>query len=220
MPEQAAHRAGVVLARLKQALTVLPPGEAPALWPRDRIRAYLEQLLAFADARRRTNDVDERAAILIRQKLDLLEELTDIPAYEPGWTHGDYHWRNILFNDDDEVAGIIDFDTVAYFSPARDVMRGIALSFPNLGPSAFSFFEGYAGERGLSAEQARGYVAFSRYISSYRVWPAAHRYLEPETYDSRWDDLIVPFPDWDWTMLSDRFAEIAARAAGRANGRL
>jgi hypothetical protein len=72
----------------------------------------------------------------------------------------------------------------------------------------------------LSAEQARGYVALYRYISSYRVWPAAQRYLEPETYDPRWDDLIVPFPDWDWAMLSDRFAEIAARAAGNTDGRL
>jgi hypothetical protein len=90
-------------------------------------------------------------------------------------------------------------------------MRCIALSFPGLGPDAFAFFEGYASAKGLSPEQAHGYVEFYRYISTYRVWPASTRYLDPNGYNPQWDGLIQPLPEWDWEMLSERFASIAAR---------
>jgi Ser/Thr protein kinase RdoA (MazF antagonist) len=203
---------GEMLARLQAALSTLPPSTAPALWSHAQIESYLTGLLAGAEARRHADAVDERAYNLIRQKLALLDDLGDPPDYEPGWSHGDYHWRNVLFDSADEVAAVIDFDTVAYFSPARDVMRCIALSFPALGPEVEAFFAGYAAVRRPGPEEARGYVDLYRYLSSYRVWPVRDRYFEPETYDSRWDDLIQPMPAWDWGELSERLAAVAARA--------
>jgi Ser/Thr protein kinase RdoA (MazF antagonist) len=178
MPVDAARRMGVMLARLQNALGDLPAEKLLDLLTPDQIRVHLEELLRFAEARRHRDPVDERACQLIRQKLSLLGTLDAVPSFEPGWTHGDYQHTNVLFDDCDEVAGIIDFDAVSYFSPARDVMRCIALSFPGLGPDAFAFFEGYASAKGLSPEQAHGYVEFYRYHSlsrPQRVQPAVGR---------------------------------------------
>jgi Ser/Thr protein kinase RdoA (MazF antagonist) len=220
MPVNAARRMGVMLAKIQAALAELPPEQVLDLLSLDQIRVHLEELLGLAEARRHHDPVDERAYLLIRQKLALLETLDSVPTYERGWTHGDYQRTNVLFNDRDEVAGIIDFDALSYFSPARDAMRCIILSFPSLRPNAFAFFEGYASAKGLSPDEARGYVDFYRYISTYRVWPASTRYLDPDGYNPRWDALIEPEPEWDWAMLSEQFAEIATRVAAGADVRL
>jgi Ser/Thr protein kinase RdoA (MazF antagonist) len=212
MPVRAAHRLGVTLAQLQAALASLPAGEAPELWSRGRIEAYLDRLLRAADTRRHADAVDARAYEKLLRKRRLLDQLGEVPSYEPGWTHGDYHWRNVLFGVDDEVRAVIDFDTLHYFSPARDVMRCLALSFPSLGEAAFAFLTGYVSGRRITPEQAVAHVELYRYLSSYRVWPESVRYLEPETYDPAWDDLIQPFPDWDWDALADRFASIASDA--------
>jgi Ser/Thr protein kinase RdoA (MazF antagonist) len=212
MPVHAARRLGETLAQLQTALASLPAGEAPALWSHGRIEAYLDGLLRAADSRRHADAVDTRAYEKLLRKRRLLDKLGEAPAYEPGWTHGDYHWRNVLFGVDGEVAAVIDFDTLHYFSPVRDVMRCLALSFPNLGEAAFEFLAGYVSGRRITPEQAVAHVELYRYLSSYRVWPESVRYLEPETYDPAWDGLIQPFPDWDWDVLADRFATIASDA--------
>jgi Ser/Thr protein kinase RdoA (MazF antagonist) len=131
------------------------------------------------------------------------------------WTHGDFEWRNVLFDANDEVAGIIDFDDAQYFSPARDVIRCIALSFASLGHEADQFVAGYASVRALSPAEVRGYVEFYRYLSTFRVWPLVNRYRYPERYRPEWDALIQPFFPWDWTALSERLAEVAAGASQR-----
>jgi homoserine kinase type II len=212
MPIAAARRMGETLAALQKSFAQMPPGEAPPIWSHSEIADYLRGLIDIAARRRHSDAVDARAYDLLRQKWALLETLAAPPAYEPGWTHGDYEWRNVLFDDAGDVAAVIDFDAFAYFSPARDVIRCIALSFPALGPAVDAFFGSYAAGAGVRPETARGYVELYRYLSAYRVWPVSARYLEPGTYDPRWDEFIQPMPAWDWVKLSDRLAEAAARA--------
>lgn len=209
MPLQAARRMGEMLARLQSALAELPPGRPSALWPLDAIEGYLNALLVIATKRRGRSEVDERAYQLLRSRLVLLETLGEMPAFEPGWSHGDYEWRNVMFDESDEVCAVIDFDDLQYFSPAREVMRCMALSFPSLGENAFAFLAGYASASGISPKTARSYVEFYRYISAYRVWPVSARYLDPERYQTRWDEFIQSGRTWDWDVLADRFAAIA-----------
>ncbi len=141
-----------------------------------------------------------------------MAELDAVPTFTLQWTHGDYEWRNVLFDDDDNVAAVVDFDNAVYYGVERDVMRCIALSFPNLEPETDDFFAGYAVVRRLRPEDARHLVECYRYLSTFRVWPISERYLHPERYQAQWDALIQPFVAWDWDRLADRLAEVAAKA--------
>ena len=208
IPARAARRMGEVLGGLHGALETLSAGETPSLPSLEDIEALLRSLLTEAQARR-GDPVDEIAEGVLEAKLDLLASIEAVPPLTLQWTHGDYEWRNVLFDDSDDVAAVIDFDEAAYYHPARDVMRCIALSFPNLEAEAYEFFAGYASVVRLGPDRAREYVEFYRYISTFRVWPIRNRYQAPERYQSRWDDLIQPFIAWDWDALSGRLAGIA-----------
>jgi Ser/Thr protein kinase RdoA (MazF antagonist) len=156
--------------------------------------------------------VDAVAEGVLEAKLDLLSTIDSAPAVSSQWTHGDYEWRNVLFDERDEVAAVIDFDNAIYYPPERDVMRCIALTFPTLEPEADSFFEGYAAEHKLSPRDAASYVELYRYFSTFRVWPIRDRYLRPDRYQPRWDALIQPFVAWDWQALTERLTEATVRA--------
>ena len=211
IPAKAARRMGEVLGRLHEALALLPAGEAASLPTPDAIEKQLRSLLTIARSRR-GSPVDDIAVGVLEAKLDLLSRIEAVPPLIARWTHGDYEWRNVLFDGDDEVAAVIDFDDAAYYHPARDVMRCIALSFPALEPEVDDYFAGYASVRPLSPNEVRAYVEFYRYISTFRVWPIIARYTDPEGYRPEWEALIQPFMPWDWQALSERLADIAAKA--------
>ena len=207
---------GEVFGRLHDALSLMPPGVMRSLPTPEAIGAQLHSLLAIARSRR-DNPIDAVAEGVLEAKLDLLARIDEAPVFSAQWTHGDFEWRNVLFNERDEVTAVIDFDDAAYYSPARDVMRCIALSFPDLGPEMDDFFAGYVSVRHLSTADARVYVDFYRYISTFRVWPIIDRYLHAERYRPEWDDLIQPFITWDWQAMSDRLAGIAGGVGSQAN---
>ena len=212
VPATAARNLGVVLARLHDALLSLAPDGSPRALPSlQAIEANLRGLLAVA-RRRRDNPVDAVAEGVLEAKLNLVSTIDSVPAVTSQWTHGDYEWRNVLFDERDEVAAVIDFDNAIYYPPQRDVMRCLALTFPALEPEVDSFFEGYAAVRKVSPRGAASYVELYRYFSTFRVWPISERYQRPERYQARWDALIQPFVAWDWQALTDRLAEAAARA--------
>jgi Ser/Thr protein kinase RdoA (MazF antagonist) len=207
---------GVVLGRLHEALLSLPPDPNPRALPTlQAIEADLRGLLAVARSRR-DNTVDAVAEGVLEAKLNLVSTIDSVPAVTSQWTHGDYEWRNVLFDERDEVAAVIDFDNATYYSPERDVMRCIALTFPALEPEADLFFEGYAAVRKVSPRDAASYGELYRYFSTYRVWPISERYLRPDRYQARWDALIQPFLAWDWQALAGRLAEAAVRAGSSA----
>ncbi len=132
--------------------------------------------------------------------------------FVPQWTHGDYEWRNVIFDEQDEVVAVLDFDNLVCYGRERDVMRCLALSFETGSHDADAYLGGYASASRLTADEARNYVEAYRYFSTFRTWPISVRYLEPENYQSRWDELIRPGPEttWRWDEMSDRFAVIAA----------
>jgi Ser/Thr protein kinase RdoA (MazF antagonist) len=200
---------GETLGHLHEALATIPAGTPPVLPGLEAIEEQLRSLLAAARGRR-GNPVDEIAEAFLEAKLELLATIERIPALAPQWTHGDYEWRNVLFDDHDEVVAVIDFDAAQFYSPARDVMRCIALSFPELEPEADDFFRGYAVVRRLMPDDVREYVEFYRYISTMRFWPITNRYQHPERYRPEWDALIQPYVAWDWRELTDRLIDVVA----------
>jgi Ser/Thr protein kinase RdoA (MazF antagonist) len=171
IPPAAARRMGEVLGRLHEALLLtLPAGEQPEMPSVEAIEEQLRSLLAIAGSRRH-DPVDAIAEGALQAKLDLLATIESVPRCGSQWTHGDYEWRNVLFDDNDEVAAIIDFDNAIYHPPERDVMRCIALSFPGLPLEVDDFFAGYASVRQVRPGDVPHYVELYRYLSTFRVWP-------------------------------------------------
>ena len=218
MPKRAAARMGEVLAPLHRALQNLPEGTSTTVPSPDWIEEHLLSLLAIGDGRRAHNALDEVACTVLEQKLRLLKELTVPAPYISQWTHGDYEWRNVLFNNRDEVVGIIDFDDLLFGNASRDITRCVVLSFPAGSEEAIAFFEGYASSSQVTSAEAHDYVTFYRYTSTFKTWPMSVRYLEPEKYFSRWDEFLQPLPEWDWEQLAHSFADIAARTRVRDVG--
>jgi Ser/Thr protein kinase RdoA (MazF antagonist) len=218
IPATAARNMGVLLGRLHDAMLSLPRDPDPEAFPSvDGIKAELRSLLRHAKVRR-DNPVDAVAEGVLEAKLELLSTVDAVPDLRRQWTHGDYEWRNVLFDEQDEVVAVFDFDNTSYYPPERDVMRCVALSFPTLEPEADDFFEGYAAARHVSPRDVASYVDLYRYLTTFRVWPISERYLRPDRYQPRWDALIQPFAAWDWHALTDRFIDAAERAAKTAPG--
>jgi homoserine kinase type II len=209
IPEAASRHMGEVLGHLHAALTEMKPGRTPSLPSPSEIEAQLRSLLAISLSRK-DDPIDEIAAGILEAKLDLLSGIDRVPALEAQWTHGDFEWRNVLFDDAEQVAAVIDFDDAAYYHPARDVMRCIALSFPALEPGVDEYFAGYTSVRHLTTDEARDYVEFYRYISTFRVWPIIARYRQQEYYKPEWSALIQPLIAWDWDLLAHRLSDVAA----------
>lgn len=215
MPEHAARNLGVIHARLLDALAGL--GEAPAQkLPGPEWESHLERVLEIASQRRYETPVDEAACLEVEQKLRIFRAWQGPPPeVHASWTHGDFTWRNVLFDENDEVIAIFDFDNLRPADRGREVLRCFTLGFPFGAPEALAYFEAYASAAGITPEEARRYVHVYHYMSA-QVWPVDVRYLQPELYQARWDQFIGPRPlAWEtgWDSLADELAAVIARRA-------
>jgi homoserine kinase type II len=105
--------------------------------------------------------VHDELAYLSRWWESILREwpLGRLDALPSGWLHGDFHGRNLAF-DDDEIVGLFDFDDVNRGPYVHDVAAG-ALKFGREGRGlltirpdvARAFVEGYAAVRPISKEE-------------------------------------------------------------------
>ncbi|HLF78449.1 MAG TPA: phosphotransferase [Dehalococcoidia bacterium] len=220
MPERAARNLGAVHARLLDALAGL--GEVPVVnLPGLEWEDHLTRLLAIAVERRHESPVDEVACLMLEQKLRIFRAWQGPPPHvRAQWTHGDVQWRNVLFDEHDEVIAIFDFDNLRAADPGRDVLRCFTLGFPHGSPESLVYFEGYASAARITPEEAQRYVHVYHYMSA-QVWPVDVRYLQPELYQARWDQFIEPRPlAWEtgWDRLAEQLASIAERANSPSSG--
>ncbi|MEZ4503724.1 MAG: phosphotransferase [Dehalococcoidia bacterium] len=161
-----ARAAGELLASVQRAGQVFGeafrPYELMAPW-----RRFVAEPRAVADELRATwpeagleTDLDGFAG-----RLEVLAgTLTParLDALPWGWTHGDFHGRNLLY-EGDAVAGLLDFDKVEPAPLAMDVGRGIA-----------SFGRSRRGAYDVRAEVAAAFLA------GYESW----RRLEPAEFEA------------------------------------
>lgn len=224
IPALAAYEMGRTLGRMLEALRVREEVTPYVLPASDQIVEKLTSLLQEAERRRAVNMVDEAIAKLLRYKLEALERLPDLPArlgdMPTQWVHGDYHEGNVIFDEEDRVAAVIDFDNLRCRPRGQEVMRTILICFydgEQLAPEAYDFFAGYVEEVEVSAEEIATYAPLITYMGLIGDWPMRVRYQTPEAYDPRWDQLIDPASDW-WERHMDEVTErlLAVLAAKKA----
>jgi homoserine kinase type II len=98
---------------------------------RDEFDEFAEQALAYKILNMKRHEVDPRQFASLPQQL----------------IHGDYHLGNLLFNEEDQICGLLDFDQCATGFTAWEIMRCIGFSFISLAGldwlAAREFIEGY-----------------------------------------------------------------------------
>jgi Ser/Thr protein kinase RdoA (MazF antagonist) len=150
---------GTVLGQLHRALagSMPAPGEVAVgvttlAAARERIGWYLD----LAVRRREGDDFDRLVLARLRRRAVLLESMAHLrpdvrrPAGRAGWTHGDFHDLQVLWQDG-QVSAVLDWDRLGVRPLAAEVVRSGTLLF------------GYGDDRGLDTGRVtaftRGYRA-------------------------------------------------------------
>jgi Ser/Thr protein kinase RdoA (MazF antagonist) len=212
IPARAAGAMGRMLGTLQH---VLAPLDAPRLYavpPPAETQARLEAVLGEAERSRARSALDETCCRVLRHKLDTLQRcgwLADrFPPLVTQATHGDFQDTNVLFDDADQVVGILDFDNTKSQPRIVELSRALTLDFiadGRLLPEADAFLAGYQ-ETGQFAEPDAMLLApLTLYLSCTRGWPVTARYEDPN-YQPRWDRFIGEPSSW-WEEHVDELTE-------------
>ncbi len=200
IPPAAARSMGQTLGQMHRVLAGMEHA-APYQPPHpEAVVRRLQELLARAEAKRTESAVDEAACLILLEKIRTLSEWGQSPAAQPAQlVHGDYQETNVIFTEDHQVAAVIDFDNLRNRPRSVEVMRAFAFSFDaGNGPAeeAYDFASGYIEASGVQADEVAQWAPDWTYYNLSRDWPISSRYLEPETYDPRWDRFITYRPNW------------------------
>lgn len=208
IPLAAAEAMGATLAELQREMATLEPVKPYTFTNPANAAANLEGLLA--EAERGGDPLDAVACRMLRAKLQAVERLApQVPRFSTlptQWVHGDYQETNVLFDDQDRVIGVIDFDAIRCWPRGRELMRALAICFPSLAPEGFAFFRAFAATARPTVAEVALYAALGAYASAIGTWPLGERYREPELYQSRWDRFICE-PSGSWLEDCDRLSE-------------
>lgn len=216
IPARAALAMGATLGQLLEALRGLTLPAKPHTVP-DPSAAMAHIATVLRHAEQGTAELDRVACQVLRPKLATLERLTPmVPAFSTltgQWVHGDYQNTNVLHGADGEVVAVIDFDNLRVRPAARELMRALAHCFPDGSPEAEAFFRGYSRTAPMDPAAVALYVPYWNYVSASGAWPLDARYLDPSSYQSRWDRFIQAPTLW-WERqeanMTRRFLELLA----------
>jgi Ser/Thr protein kinase RdoA (MazF antagonist) len=224
IPAKAAFEMGRTLGQLLEALRQVEDVTPFALPDPGERAAHLRKLAGAAELLRAESVVDETAYQVLCAKLEALERLCELPVrlgdVPTQWVHGDYHDLNVIFDEEDYVVAVIDFDNLRCRPRGYEVMRAMSICFfdgKQLLPAAYDFFAGYVEALAVSAAEITTYAPLWTYLNLVGVWPLQTRYENREAYDPRWDLYIDPPNNW-WERHMDEVTErllavLAAKAA-------
>jgi Ser/Thr protein kinase RdoA (MazF antagonist) len=133
IPAPAAYEMGRTLGRLLDVLCGLEDVTHFPL-PDALVKAELfENLANVAERHRNESPVDETAYQALRVKAQALQRLHDLPVrlgdLPSQWVHGDYHDNNVIFDREDHVVAVIDFDNLRCRPRGYEVMRTMSICF-------------------------------------------------------------------------------------------
>jgi Ser/Thr protein kinase RdoA (MazF antagonist) len=217
MPPGCAAAMGAELQRLFEALSETSVPEQRSLLSVEAAVARVEDLLRLA--RERDAPVDRRAVVLLEHRRRGLEAWAGPPPPlgRQQCIHGDYQDSNVIFNDEDEVVAILDWDALNRAGRAYEVMRAFNFSFPEGAAGGMEFLRGYFNAARPSPEDAAALVDVWSYTTLQRFWPMDARYEQPESYQERWDVFIREPSGW-WEANRERIRQELVRFARAARG--
>ena len=212
IPATAAGAMGRMLGTLHHVLAPLDEPRPYTVQPPAEAQAHLEGVLREAERHRGRSAVDEICCRVLRHKLGALQRHGPLAARFPPLaaqaTHGDYQETNVLFDDADRVAAVLDFDNTKSQPRVVEISRTLSLDFlpdDHLLPEADAFFAGYHDTGRLTEQEALVLAPLRLYLSCTTAWPVTARYEDPH-YQPRWDRFIREPSTW-WEQHADELTD-------------
>lgn len=119
----------------------------------------------------------------LRTQLGLLESGVARPssdfariATQPA--HGDYHERNVLFDDGGKVAAVVDWEMVGLLPPVFEVLRAVSFSLLMEPSLLAAYLEGYRREASLPADDCEPGVEMWWQSLLHDTWRYRTRFIE------------------------------------------
>ncbi|MGB8954970.1 MAG: phosphotransferase [Tumebacillaceae bacterium] len=213
IPPNAARSMGETLGRLQTLLE--PIEELRPYKPSDLAITieFLEKMLGMAEQKLGHTPAHEAARETLRWKiraLPMMEPyLAKFETLRSQLLHGDYQETNVLFDDQQRVSAVIDFDNIRVLPRARELMRAMSICFfvqGELLPEAFDFLSAYHEQVQAPEAEVALYAPLCAYYHLFSTWPINVLVMRPEAYDVRWDRFLQP-PNTFWESNIDRLTD-------------
>ena len=191
---------GTYLAKLHEISTsskLLLPSTINLLKSQHEIEQSVKSVQDIIRAKPKGSSIDNITNKLIDMKLNMLSEFIRYDHFlshllsQQKLIHGDFHNENLLFDDRDNIAGILDFEESHYGHPMEDIMHFVELGCCNMGHNeanfqkARCFFSSYSKINKLTPEE----IELGLHLYLYKI--SSSFFLENKLYDSSSDELIT-----------------------------
>ncbi|MDP3058395.1 MAG: phosphotransferase, partial [bacterium] len=164
---------GATLAKLHHSLRFFPNANMlhGDLWKASKdALPRLYELLEKVQSRPQRDDFDSFALESLTHRIQVMRSIEVGPQQfshlQRQALHGDYQLSNIIFDDNDKVVGIIDFDQTCYSFPAWELMR--AIGFTSMPNNTFNYSFAHSILRGYVENE--GVLSTSDYLEMPRLW--------------------------------------------------
>ncbi|GAB4330027.1 MAG: phosphotransferase [Dehalococcoidia bacterium] len=183
-----AHRLGEVLGRLHAVLAgyddpALRSGGSGAHWETEQaidVLSRVDDLIRYYPAPPAWQQDVQRT---LRRRLETLESgaarpRSDFDSLATQPAHGDFHWRNVLFDGGGQVAAVVDWDMCGRLPPVYEVLR--AVSFSELLEEALlaAFLSGYRTNARIEPAVCHSGVEMWWQAQLHDTWAFRQRFIE------------------------------------------
>jgi Ser/Thr protein kinase RdoA (MazF antagonist) len=167
-------------------------------WSKEGFLDEAQNILTIINKLPEKTDFDKKAQLFLETKIALATRNTatfeDLNLKIDVVCHGDFHYHNVFFNDQDEVSYLLDFERAQQGSRVMDLAYGIfyvcfdannpeAANISNINfELARDFIEAYTDRHPLSREEiAAGLNWLYQTKIVHMVWPLENHYLKNDT---------------------------------------
>ncbi|TQF03173.1 phosphotransferase [Kitasatospora acidiphila] len=210
---------------LNRTLTGLPPVidvPAASVTAPEATLAQIERFLAQLATLGEPTSFDEEAARFLVERRLLLEKFADerpvsaAPAGPFGWTHGDFQYRNVLWQDS-EIVAVLDWDRIRVRPFGEEAVRTATVQFGGAdgvldSERVAAFMDGYRSVIAISPAELEDAVSRLWWKRMTDPWVLVFHY---DRSDHSCDDLFAPqerMLSW-WT---ERREEVVAAFIAKA----
>ena len=114
----------------------------------------------------------------------------------------------MLFANNDQVSAVVDFDNTTVMPRGFDFMRALAYCVPPRVAERDHYLRGYLATAQPSRDELALYGPLWMDAVVCDIWPLETRYLEPESFDPRWEEAC-----WATFLLDGWEADLEAIAS-------
>lgn len=174
LSKESLKSAGTLLANFHFASEAFTDTPFKKHTPLKKVISNSDELKRIIDKNPISKDIDNLTNQLISKKISLLKKIPKLQPPSPMQTiHGDFHNENIIFNKDNSIAALLDFEEIHRGNKTYDIFHFINLACCNTGyeednlNKAIIFLKAYSTLNAISKKDIEfGFFDYIRQFSS------------------------------------------------------